>query len=196
MKDRIYTIYMSEQEFGSQNHLNNFIKYLFSNSQKHKKNLNTKYNFVCDILENYEFLTNEYEKKFRKEFNKVLDFKRVTNDLTYVSFAININDNIITNILERDESEFITVLDPNMAKYIVGDYYNSDEEFEEDINTIFNEAKNIIPFSEVSDLEIRKTIEMKIRSTLYERNKENTFFSISHNDQNQLYHIHRLNLNN
>lgn len=203
----IYFAHAGQESFNDEEHLDNYLKYLFSCSKSHKENALTKQNFYLNLnkqsnsLNKYSFVYNSKEKyqKFKTNFEEELyDENELKNDLFYVGFIITIGNRTISNFFapSLDDSDvLIPCLPSEVIDIMINEYFNGEE-------TLFGKAvKHVIDnipgqlteFKNATEQE-RLFIEKKIHSKLIEKSPtDKILLAISHHDQDQSpYHIHRL----
>lgn len=207
----IYLNHWGKANFENDGHLSNFIKYLFSKSKAHKVNRSTMYNyykrnvngkFKVGFMEDNEAM---YEKFLNSLEND--NYSNYYNDLTYVYFAIHIDNVLVCNFLNIDEEnqQVSLNLDKDSAEMLIKNHFQGFEE------TLIDKIKEILAYADKNELtfidylDIVKntkednTVTIKIIETLTHRKLQeeyfapNTIFQIAHNDQfDRPYHIHRL----
>jgi hypothetical protein len=189
----IYVLPSGEQDFSDNQHMENFTKYLFSNSKTHQKNDNTdknfymmkeKNNFVENNIKNLEEFSNIYLKNYKSE-----DYFM---DLHYIAFLIPIDNIIYTNILDMKNNEHILTIPNEIIEEISNEYYkNNVKNFEKDMNNLLEKFDGKIQKFDNTNKEIKKIIELKLHKIIYKLTNHKLLLSISHNDQ-EFYHIHRI----
>ncbi|QNE57746.1 hypothetical protein H5404_18160 [Vibrio parahaemolyticus] len=180
-------------------HLNNFIKYLFSKSKKHSENDLTRYNaFIYRDGDKLVRGFNREPKQAMSDFKQVLKRSGYTyNDFTmtvnYVTYAFRKNRVLYSNLFESsdDMNNLTPKLDKHTFTYIANEYFDGDlERFGAEINRLLRGAEKNKDFDILND-----TVREAITSTYVEQvASSNTFFAIVHVDQNDMLHVHTLDL--
>ncbi len=202
----IFCIPEQELSFNNSNHLENFVKYLYSKSKSHVLNENTIYNFYQrkqDTQIKQGFLTNadtKYEN-FVSNIN-IQEYRNYKCDAFNIYFIININNKIVTNLFNLKDETISLLLDDSMIDYIdevyIQDLQNGllsrmesvcDDAIHNDIPII-----NFYDLTKSLELEELKQIEVLLHKQLRASFRDDTvILQISHNDQlERPYHIHRL----
>ena len=107
-KIALFPISLDILTFNDDKHANNFIKYLFSKSNNHKKNEYTSLNYVlmdCDDIKCVFNSTEESYNKFYGFFKENYDYKNLLNTIIYVGFFIEYENKLYTNLLEPSEED-------------------------------------------------------------------------------------------
>lgn len=199
IKTNIFLISNDKMSFTDERHLINFSKYLFSDSLKHQVNtdtmLNTYYlnkNFNNPIKVN-PLSTDFFVKSVKNSKDKI---SSLSMDLNYVLFIIELGDYVISNLFETDDDGNSTICIPDeLISYILETYFDSDKRrFLNLLDSAVAEDKTFVNFEKIQkDDEVRLLIDKLIHKHL---DKEiptlETLISISHQDQESIYHIHRI----
>ena len=117
------------------------------------------------------------------------------NDLTYVAFMIEKDGKLITNLLTHggDENTLHLTTDEDSINAIVEIYYGGDiDGFYEAVEARYKKYDDFIEYRDASE-EDREKIELMLHKMIIDQSEEkDAMLSISHNDQESLYHIHRI----
>lgn len=188
------------QDFQNRGHAQNFVKYLFSQSSKHQPNERTQFNFYV-IPNGDRFIVSfvdDPEKNlaiFRQSIEGRLDnYRSLQNELYYVAFFIAIDDVLYSNMLFRDEDTDDLFVPNEHLEFLADEYYDGNQSVARlEIDSIMKKFKHVMPFEECAR-KARKAIEIKIHKMLVQKlmQPENMLISMSHVDQDQLYHVHLL----
>jgi hypothetical protein len=198
----IYITRIKKVKFDSLAHMNNFLKYMFSQSLKHTVNDKTKFNYWQDTEEG-GFMTEPEEtlKQLKKKHNKRLNFDKLANDLSYINFILEINGQLYSNFIEFNGEEIVMDLPETIEQYIVDDYHGGDPEaFQRYLNKYIQRKTNdgqrsILRYQDLEDIEVRREIEKINLTALNENHPEKIIVEAIHWDQedgNGYLHVHRL----
>lgn len=206
-KNLIYFVYSGEETFDDDGHFHNYLKYLFSCSKTHTQNDKTKNNFYLSLnkqtgaLNTCSFVYDSKDKytKFTNKFaTEINDYRKLKNDLFYVVFMLHFNGKTISNIFKYlDEDNALTyVLPKDALNVVINEHFDSEQDFEDLLENNLSITDNeYFHFDDVT-LEERTIIEKLVHLELIKNSKyypEGTvLLSISHHDQESMYHIHRL----
>lgn len=206
-KNLIYFVYSGEETFNDEEHLHNYIKYLFSCSNSHTENENTKNNFYLSLnkttgaLNTCSFVYDSHDKysKFTKKFSLELnDCRKLKNDLFYVVFMLHFNGKIISNIfkyLEEDNS-LTYVLPKEALGVVINEHFDCEEDFEDllenNLSSTNNEYFHLDDVSSEERIIIEKLVHLELIKNSKYYPEGTVLLSISHHDQESMYHIHRL----
>lgn len=198
----IFLLNAGTQSFQDGGHFQNFLKYLFSCSKSHQENENTKNNCYfqdpskgddgCTFVDNGQTNYNAFKNKW---WNETKDVSTLLNNLHYIPFAIGQNGKLYSNFLTIDEqtNSIKITLEEGMINAIINHYFAGDgTNFSNALHRLHKEYGEFIPFDNCP-LNDRVLIEKKIHSSLEDTiEPSNLLISISHTDQDSLYHIHRI----
>lgn len=187
MEKKIYILEVGKQNFSDENHVMNFSKYLFSQTQKHTKNDLTQYNsFIVDEEINYV----ENGKNDLKDF-----ISKKQNDLQYIYYIFKIDNIVISNFISKIDGELTIISDVESLNMIVRKYYKGNEDIlNEELEVLDNDKYEILDLPDL-DTQSRTLFDEYIHSFVEEKNKVNKLLiSMSHRDQESPYHIHRIYL--
>jgi len=193
----LFSIYEGNQNFSNKGHLDNFYKYLFSNSKNHSKNEMTKFNFYCCDNEN-KFITNNLSdlKTTKKKIeNKLSNYEKIYNDLQYVFFMVEIDGVLVSNMIDTEnESIYLTVGNETLEELSLMFFNGEINEVLDEIKNTISKHTKFLSFRKCSQ-EQRNYIEIYIHEYLSKYNlkdEDEILISVSHNDQNSPYHLHRI----
>jgi len=202
MEDMIFAIGAGSQKFSSYGHVNNFIKYLFSCSGKHRETEDTKKNFYLTNLpkiDGYHFVESSDGalSLFKKENGEnLVKFSELNNDLFYMFFLIEFEGKIYTNLYEYNKEQ--DIYDPAMSEDIANKlstgYFNGDTEAMLRLfGSMIETEKDLVLFDAAKRRE-RIIIESKVHAKIHKMGGvDEVMLAISHNDQQgSAYHIHRI----
>ena len=198
----IYDIYAGGQQINDKNHLSNFVNYLLSNTLRHKRNEKTNFNsyYINSLKEglfynNQEFNISNIKKEIIKNYVENCVF---VNDLNYIYYAFKINNIIYTNFLNLNERGVIVEIGDEEFDFILK--YKTEETFFNEVNNFIKDIDNlkIINFNYEDTLDKYSAIfDYKIHKYINTKYKTNDLVcAFSHQDQDSLYHIHRILKNN
>ena len=193
--NRIFLINGQQIPIKNKDSIINHFNYLFSNTDKHNISKETKNNFYIlgdPSKGNSGFLTNP--RKSQIECKKYVDtFKnKLVVDISYFFFYVVIDDFLITNILDYENSDIVCII-PDEAFEQVKDVMGKEQILKEMEDLLNNNNKlTVINYRNLDNQEFRKVIEETIQSALYNNAPSKSLLSISHNDQDSLYHVHRI----
>lgn len=182
--------------FNNESHLNNFVRYLFSETQKHPTTDKTKKNYY-KFSDKEGFLENNTSTK--KSFTSKAKLNEIGhdnlyNELTYFYFSFTIGKTLVSNFMRYDDVKDEIIVDNGIFGIAGGEYemnkkiYHDSEPLEKLVNEQIQECEKIVHFDDVSD-KIREQIEKTILKYI----GKSGIISISHNDQeDNLYHVHQI----
>ena len=202
-RQMIFTAYAGESGFNDAFHLDNFIKYLFTQSKKRPPNNQTKFNSYFTVNKpNRIFFVTDPKMALHISKNEIKNsmslHTKMKNDLTYFLFAFRFDDVLVSNFLQENKTddgrEISIYAGAEMILHIVNQYFNGDEAlFNEAIQNIMDGVENYIFYND-DNLEpyLRLHIEETLHDSLPDVSGE-MLVSMSHVDQGvPEYHIHRL----
>lgn len=210
----LFTVNIGFKPFNDEQHLTNFLKYLFSKSQKHKINEYTELNFALkDFSEHFQSSfkpTEEHYQKFNSFIFNNYNYKSLFNSLWYVAFIVEYNNKLYTNLLEPDEND-VNLLNLTWNQSMLDEYLENsgrkENEFIEILNEIISPYEpyskgNIVLLDDMIDNKnpelhiiqglIFTELRWKYENFFKEKNISELIY-ISHLDQrDSFYHIHFL----
>lgn len=209
-EDFIMSIPFGTHAFNDANHVNNFLRYLFSITKNHPTRETTSFNMVAefDLVDGKSVMRKTYmndnpngffQSYKRRMFADISDPAVFMDDGFYVSFVVAAGDRVFSNIVTGRRVDDGTI----RVKPIEGGFY--DDALEalgryEKLNAVFSKAlgsaDEILPVENATPDE-REQIERKIHANLTEGVGGRVVLSVSHWDQpthSPHYHIHRIRM--
>lgn len=201
-QDLIYLFSTDKQQFDNPGFLHNFVKYLFSCSKNHQPNDLTKHNFYVQLDPERKIKTGHFVTKSEHQYN---EFKNkfwddllpesLENDITHVAFMVEIEGRVVSNMFQQVRANDLQMVLPSGTfDLLVDDYFDgSAEDFFEATGDILNqEGREFVEWKDASKKD-RLAIEIKIHKMLSIRDKpRKSLIAVSHHDQEDMYHIHRI----
>lgn len=194
----IHTLSTEKQNLTDQSHLDNFIKYLFSKSNKHQENSLTQHNAFLyrghsETVSRFNRDASSSSRAFTKALKASgLTYSDFTMTVHYVVYAFLKNDKLYTNMFRQLENGKVEpCLDQHTFQHITDQHYNGDKErFESEIDELLDDARKVKHFDICNETVKDAITKCYIRKEF----TNNTFLAITHVDQDDLYHIHTLDL--
>lgn len=185
--------------FADHSHAKNFIRYMYSMSGAHRKNILTKSNWICEFEDGqlcrprFNDNPNGYLNEFlRKRFPEANAEKTLCDDGCYIMFVLRFpNGRIVTNMLDADDDGLV-ISHPYIGQ--LEGYYSIDKDVMELAPHLGQKPK----FEKIGAEESDETMFNAERCLHLLANKYlggRSLLSVSHLDQpehNPEYHIHRL----
>jgi hypothetical protein len=199
-EDFIAILDFGTHAFEDARHMENFIKYLFSQSMRHRANELTHLNAVSingfpDIFWNADPRNNA--KNFLAAHRPPLkNWSTIFNDGAYISFICSVNNQTYSNLITGHQNRDDTFT----HSPIIDSFYDELKEFmgpdqlNREIHNAIGASKVVMNW-DLAPAADRLEIERRCHQAANEQLSGTAYITISHNDQkdhNQHYHIHRL----
>lgn len=190
----IFIDWIGTSTFSDRKHAHNFVKYLFSNSLSHTANELTSQNVYTSIEKNeYSFVSSnkkEYNKTKNALWHELNKPEQLYNDLSYIYYYFETEGTIITNIFQKNNEEISC---DEIPENFTSTFYRDVEHLIEDKREIITTATNIISLED-TDSELSLEANIEIFNELMQREPVlgKLLCTVSHLDQESMYHIHRL----
>ena len=186
-KIEIYISQTGSQNFNDQRHLDNFLKYLYSNSKAHQPNQMTKYNCLKD-KDGIKFIDSQSLQQTKNKIKELFTHSALKNIISYIFIVVTYNNKHYSNFLVNGINGIET-------KLISKDEMNS---FDTTEKSFFEQIKDYLDgniHSVLYDLyDLTKEQIMEIEKEVYKYlkdNEENRVLAVSHHDQ-EVFHIHEI----
>lgn len=210
MYDIIYLAPIGAIPLTDGRHVQNHLKYLYSCSSAHPQNEKTVRNHFfrisVDALSKRQTLIAGFVGDGKKDYNTAknelwnltADPSVLRSDRTYIGFIVNIGGRMISNMFGEEIGETLSIQSnpDHVIQYFVDDYHAGDiNQFYETIEKrVAAGGELLIPLSKATKEEHR-LVEFKVHQLLFQKAKAERLkiiVSMSHHDQDDGWHIHRL----
>lgn len=189
--DLILTVHMPPVSFQDGGHLRNFLGYMASSSARHPGGPRTAWNMV-EIGAERRF--NSDRKAMRADLLARfgdLDPAATLNDIVYVGFLVEVEGQLWSNLCSSEDGT-VGILAVSEEKSLAREIFGIAEDvFQSHVAGMTADGRPVHPFED-SDPETRLVIEHRLRDVVNARHPAEIHVSVSHNDQEQIMHVHRL----
>lgn len=211
--DLIYVASIGTVPLNGLGHVQNHLKYLFSCSRDHQQNAKTTTNYAFrmkrDPVTNKKTLAHGFVGDGQKDYNtaknalwhETADFQRLRAERILVGFIVDVGVRTISNMLKMEKNNGGLVLrhclPQEVTQCFADDYHSGSmdalcEAVESRIQASSDEPRSFVHLDDAT-LDERRQIEGKVQSLLFkEPMGKHTLLSVSHHDQVDSYHVHRL----
>lgn len=189
--DLILSVHMPPSGFTDAGHLQNFLGYMASRSSRHGGGPRTAWNMV-EIGANRGFNTDRTAMRAEliARFGEC-DPAITVNDIVYLGFLVEVEGRLWSNLCATidDVTEILAVReDASLAKEIFG---IAEDIFQDHVSAMTSGGSPVHAWEDC-DAKTRVLIENRLRDELNARYPADVLVSVSHNDQEQIMHVHRL----
>jgi hypothetical protein len=189
-----YILELEDFTFKNQEHYENFLKYLFSISKRHKKNFLTRWNsFYLDDTLNFNIKPDYFYKTYME--NNKLNFEQVRAGLFYCLFFIEFDNYFVSNFINFYQKEGKTYIKLLYPEQTINEFGITQEKIK-NFYRCYKQNKKPVYNYHFEKNKIRDNIIVEIEKEFHLlKHTSNTILSFSHNDQvleNSIYHIHQL----
>ena len=190
----IFILNAGELNFKDYFHFENHLKYLFSESKGHPTIKKTELNrfFINGNFDNPNKIVNTSIGDFRKFFkSNTLKIESLVMDLDYVLFIATIGNQVISNFLLLQNDSPVVSLDEETMNAFLKTYFNGEEQnLLNFIDEKLTDESIILEFEDFNEETIRDKIIKEIH--LKANVNKNSVLSVSHEDQESLFHVHKI----
>lgn len=191
-------VYNGPSGFADMKHVNNFGRYLFSLTGKHPKNDRTKNNYGVSFdqgrVSEGGFVTSPsadfdaFKASHLKGFTRAA---QLVNDLIYVMFVIEVDGILTSNVLMHVGDELQTSMDEETINTFADAVFGGQKGFNEFLEQLHEIGTKVIAYEDVTQ-EVREKVERRLHQQFRNDEPADVVFSISHTDQDSMYHLHRI----
>lgn len=212
--DLIYLASIGTVPLNGLGHVQNHLKYLFSCSNDHQQNPATTNNYAfrmaVDPASKRKTLVHGFVGDGKKDYNtaknamwnETQDHERLRAERILVGFIVDIGKRTISNMLKRSRSNeeghnLSHCMPEEVAQCFAEDHHGGNEDalyaaIEARISAPSEVSRTFVSLDKAT-LSERFAIERKVHELLFKDPMgKNTLLSVSHHDQADPYHVHRL----